>query len=46
MLYMVIWTPVVGKMLVVKIEPMNRHDIHAKAIYRDAEIVGHVRLTI
>ena len=29
MLYMVIWTPVVGEMLVVKIEPTNRHDIHA-----------------
>ena len=42
MLYMVIWTPVVGEMLVVKIEPTNRHDIHAVAIYRDAEIVGHV----
>ena len=27
----------------VKIEPMNRHDIqHAVTIYRDAEIVGHV----
>ena len=42
MLYMVIWTPVVGEMLVVKIEPTNRHDIHAVSIYRDAEIVGHV----
>ena len=41
MLYMVIWTPVVGEVLVVKIEPTNRHDI-AVAIYRDAEIVGHV----
>ena len=37
MLYMVIWTPVVGEMLVVKIEPQNRHDIHAVATYRDAE---------
>ena len=26
--YMEIWTPVVGEMLVVKIEPANRHDIH------------------
>ena len=25
--YMEIWTPVVGEMLVVKREPMNRHDI-------------------
>ena len=24
------------------VEPMNRHDIHAVAIYRDVEIVGHV----
>ena len=39
---MEIWTTVVGEMLVVKIEPTNRHDIHAVAIYRDAEIVGHV----
>ena len=23
------WTPVMGEMLVVKIEPTNRHDIHA-----------------
>ena len=36
---MEIWTPVVGEMLVVKIEPMNRHDIHAVA---DTEFVGHV----
>ena len=40
--YMEIWTPVVGEILVVKIEPTNRHYIHAVAIYRDAEIVGHV----
>ena len=39
---MEIWTTVVGEMLVVKIEPTNRHDIHAVAIYRDAKIVGHV----
>ena len=26
----------------VMIEPTNRHDIHTVAIYRDAEIVGHV----
>ena len=26
----------------VKIEPTNRHDIHAMAIYRDTEIVDHV----
>ena len=37
--YMEIWTPVMG---VVKIEPTNRHDTHSVAIYRDAEIVGHV----
>ena len=35
-------TPVMGEILVVKIEPTNRHDIHAVAIYRDAENVGHV----
>ena len=40
--YMEIWTPVVGEILVVKIEPTNRHDIYAVAIYRDAKIVGHV----
>ena len=40
--YMEIWTPVVGEMLVVKREPMNRHDKHAVAIYRYAKIVGHV----
>ena len=39
---MEIWTPVMGEILVVKIEPMNRHDIYAMAIYRDTEIVGHV----
>ena len=37
--YMEIWT-LVGAMLVVKIEPTNRHDIHAVAI--DTELVGHV----
>ena len=26
----------------VKIEPMNRYDIHVVAAYRDAEILGHV----
>ena len=31
-----------GEILVVKIEPTNRHDIHVVAINRDAEIVGHV----
>ena len=40
--YMEIWTPVVGEMLVVRIEPTNRHDIHVVAIYRDTEIVDHV----
>ena len=35
------WTPVVGEILVVKIEPTDRHYIDAVAIYRDAEIVGH-----
>ena len=44
--YMEIWTPVMGEILVVKIEPMNRHDIHVVAIYRDAEIVGHVPYNI
>ena len=37
---MEIWTPVMGEMLVVKIEPTNRHDMHVVAIYRDAETVG------
>ena len=32
--YMEICTPVVGEMLVVKIEPTSRHDINAVAIYR------------
>ena len=40
--YMEFWTPVIGEMMVVKIEPMNIHDTHAVDIYRDAEIVGHV----
>ena len=31
-----------GEILEMKIKPMNRHYIHAVAIYRDAEIVGHV----
>ena len=35
-----------GEILVVKIEPTNRHDIHAVAIYEIpsliAKIVGHV----
>ena len=30
--YMEIWTHVMGEILVVKIEPMNRHDIYAVAI--------------
>ena len=32
------------EILEVKIEPTNRHDIHAVAIYRDAEIVGYCSL--
>ena len=40
--YMEIWTPVVGEILVLKREPTNRHDIHAVVIYRDTKIVGHV----
>ena len=40
--YMEVWTPAMGEILVVKVERTNRHDIHAVAIYRDAEIVGHV----
>ena len=40
--YMEIWTPVMGEILVVKIKPTNRPDIHAVAIYRDVEIVGYV----
>ena len=35
--YMEIWTPVVGEIIVVKIESTNRHDIHAVTIYRDTE---------
>ena len=38
---MEIWTPVMEEILVVKIEPMNRHYIDAVAIYRCAELVGH-----
>ena len=33
--YMEIWTPVEGEILVAKIEPTNRHDILAVAIYRE-----------
>ena len=36
-----IWTPAVGEMLVVKIEPTNRLETHAVAIYRDTELVDH-----
>ena len=36
-----IWTPAVGEMLVVKIEPTNRHETHAVAIYRDTELVDY-----
>ena len=31
--YLEIWTPVIGEILVVKIEPTNRHYIHRVAIY-------------
>ena len=48
---MLTWkTPIMGDILVVKIEPANRHDKDAVAIYRDdavaiyrdAKIVDHV----
>ena len=40
--YMQVWTPVPGKMLILKREPMNVADRNAVAVFKDKQVVGHV----
>ena len=44
--YQVVWTPVVGEMLLLKQEPTNTMDVSAVAVCKENEIVGHVRFNI
>ena len=40
--YKDLWTPATGKLLLVKREPTNSHDVNAVAVYKETVIVGHV----
>ena len=40
--YQVVWTPVVGEMLLLKREPTNAMDVSAVAVCKENDIVGHV----
>ena len=42
----IIWTPVVGEILVLKIEPTNRHYIHAVAIYKMLKLSLAPRMSV
>ena len=44
--YQVVWTPVVGEMLLLKQEPTNTMDVSAVAVCKENEIVGHVPFNI
>ena len=44
--YQVVWTPVVGEMLLLKQEPTNTMDVSAVAVCKENEIVGHVLFDI
>ena len=44
--YMDIWTPFVGKLLLVKQEPTSIKDRHAVAVFKDGAIVDHVPYNI
>ena len=40
--YQAIWTPSIGEMLVLKVEPTNPHDDFTMSIVKDGAVVGHV----
>ena len=44
--YQVVWTPVVGEMLLLKREPTNAMDVSAVAVCKENDIVGHVPFNI
>ena len=41
-IYKSIWTPVVGEELTLQREDSNDHDLHAVAVVKDGNVVGHV----
>ena len=45
-IYKSIWTPVVGEELTLHREDSNDHDIHAVAVVKDGDVVGHVPRSI
>ena len=40
--YIDIWTATVGDMLILKREPDNAKDVHAVAVLKDGQVVGHI----
>ena len=36
------WSPVLGQVLSIKMEPDNAHDTHAVVVYYENRVVGHV----
>ena len=40
--YMLVWTPVLNEMLILKREPTNVADRSAVAVYKEGLVVGHV----
>ena len=44
--YQAVWTPSLGEMLQLKVEPMNPYDNFAVLIVKEAVVVGHVPLYI
>ena len=44
--YIVIWTPVIGELLVLRAEDNNEHNDHAVAVVKGGDVVGHVLRSI
>ena len=40
--YQAVWTPTIGEMLLLKVEPTNPYDDFAVSIVKDGAVVGHV----
>ena len=44
--YQAVWTPSLGEMLQLKVEPMNPYDNFTVLIVKEAVVVGHVPLYV
>ena len=43
--YQAVWTPTIGEMLLLKVEPTNPYDDFAVSIVKDGAVAGHVPMS-